>query len=343
MDVRTALRAGGRALLATAMVLTVCEVLVSAPAHADDPVVIIETPPVQLGGGGNQVIVTTTDLDVSGNIIVDNPGSTLLTQQQCLDLSATAGSYCLGTSDQFVSPNNVQVAPYPIQGVPASPYRLPGSAMDWIVDESTALVAAQHGISNMRLVQTFFRPEIRGYIVARMQDIVNKKLYDEPMDDREKAAYAELEAIFKDKLVSDSKWALEEYDKWNANPCGYVPPPPPHGSGLPAVPNDAASSTLCTSAGSRFAVWKITNGTPPEAVVHADVRQARVHGLLPGRRQAGAVLRRRVATAATGARQAPPDGHGEGARRAGRHPRGRLGRGHAEGHPRGAGSGGRAA
>ena len=174
--------------------------------------------PLELGGGGPQVIVTTTDLNVSGNITVDNPGGTLLSQQQCLDLSATAGSYCLGTSDQFVSPNDIPVGAVPDprrSRIAVPPARLGDR---WIVDESTALVAAQRGIQNIRLVQTFFRPEIRGYIVARMQDIVNKKLYGQPMDDREKAAYAELEAIFKDKLVQDSKWALEEYDKWNANP-----------------------------------------------------------------------------------------------------------------------------
>ena len=212
------------------------------------------------------VIVTTTDLNVSGNITVDNPGSSLLTQQQCLDLSATAGSYCLGTSDQSSRPTTCSWRLVPDPGRPhlAVPPAGLGDGLDRRrVDRPRRRPARgpEH-----RLVQTFSRPEIRGYIVARMQDIVNKKLYGEPMDDREKAAYAELEAIFKDKLVSDSKWALEEYDKWNANPCGYVPPPPPTGSGLPAVPNDAASSTLCTSAGSRFAVWKITNGTPPASV-----------------------------------------------------------------------------
>ena len=78
-------------------------------------------------------------------------------------------------------------------------------------------------------------------------------------------AYKELQAIKKDRLVQSSKWALEEYNKWSNNPCGYVPPSPPPNSGtdLPFVPNDASDSTLCTPAGSRYVIWAVTNGTPP--------------------------------------------------------------------------------
>ena len=65
--------------------------------------------------------------------------------------------------------------------------------------------------------------------------------------------------------MQDSKWALEEYDRWNANPCGYVAavPPPTAAPTCRRYPTSASNSTLCTSAGSRFAVWAVTNGTPP--------------------------------------------------------------------------------
>ena len=79
MDTRTLLRAGGRAILATLMVLTVCELVATPAAHAD-PEVIIETPPVISGG---QVLTVTQDITLSDPIIVTNPGTTLATTQQC--------------------------------------------------------------------------------------------------------------------------------------------------------------------------------------------------------------------------------------------------------------------
>ncbi len=135
--------------------------------------------------------------------------------------------------------------------------------MDWIVDEAVAYVATSKGLQADDLVRAYARPDIRAYVFARLESIANKKLYGEPMTDQETAANTELQAIYKDRLVQDSKGALEEYDRWSRDPCGYIPPAPPAGSGLPFVENDARNSTICSAAGSRFSLWAVTKGTPP--------------------------------------------------------------------------------
>ena len=53
METRGTLRRLGRGILATALVLTVTEVSTSSPAHADDPTVLIESPPIAGGPATN--------------------------------------------------------------------------------------------------------------------------------------------------------------------------------------------------------------------------------------------------------------------------------------------------
>ncbi len=247
-----------------ALVVTLCEVMAPTAAHADEEV-ILETPPV--APGGNSVIVV-QDITLSDPITVLNPGTTLATQQQCTN-GVSTGSFCLGTSDVLYTPDlqeRLDWEPKIVSGVPASPYRLPGSAMDFIVDEAETYVAVTKGLQSDDLVRTYARADLRAYIIARLEQILNKKLYGEPMTDQEVAAYEELQAIKKDRLVKSAKWALEEYGLWSADPCGYVAPSPPVGSTLPAVPNPARDSSLCSSGGGRFSVWQITDGTPPADV-----------------------------------------------------------------------------
>ena len=131
-----------------------------------------------------------------------------------------------------------------VSGIPSSPYRLPGSAMDWIVDEAETYVMATKGLDSIELVRAYARADIRAYVYSRLGDILNKRLYGEPMTEPEMEAYDELQAIKKDRLVQSSKWALEEYNKWSNNPCGYVPPSPPPNSAptCPSYPTTPATA-----------------------------------------------------------------------------------------------------
>ncbi len=56
--------------------------------------------------------------------------------------------------------------------------------------------------------------------------------------------------------------ALDEYDLWSASPCDYIPPAPPAGSTLPAVPNPVLGTASCSPA-NKFDLFKLTKGTPP--------------------------------------------------------------------------------
>ncbi|HET6154633.1 MAG TPA: hypothetical protein VFE15_16945 [Marmoricola sp.] len=252
-------RRTGRFVLVVAMSATITAVADHhlPTASAQDPQVLISAPPVVGSGGSSDFQVTS----LGGSTTVVNPGGTTPVTQLCVPTPDTDGeSFCLGASDKESDQNDV--TPVNISGFATQPAGLPDAAMAWLVDDAETAVALQHGVRLDDLVRTYARPEIRAYIASRILNILNKKLYGQPLTDQEEGVYEAMAAVYKQRQVDQATQALTEYSKWNADPCAYVPPNPPAGSGLPVVPNDVSSSGACLAGGLSQA-FKFTNGTPP--------------------------------------------------------------------------------
>lgn len=256
-------------LLAIAMVTSTLQAVGTPAASADDePIVVhIESPPIP-GGTGTEEPLRVVENVGTGQITVTNPGGTAPTTQQCVR-GVTNLSFCLGTSDQLVYPNDTDLGPITITGAPSQEAGLPGTDLDWIIDEAVSSVAQVHGVRADDLVRSYARPEIRGYVAMRINDILNKKLYGVPMTHQETRAYEALEALYQERLVNKAKAALREYDLWSQNPCLYPVPSPPPGSGLPYVANEVASSQACSAVGGYASAFRFSKNTPPVEVFDA--------------------------------------------------------------------------
>jgi len=253
-------RRAGRLVLVIAMTATITAVVDHRPpaARADDPQVLISAPPAPGSGGSIDFQVSS----LGGTTTVVNPGGTTPVTQVCVpNPSADAVDFCLGASDQVVSTGTG--TPVSISGFASQPAGLPGEGMDWLVTNAESAVAIEHGVQLDDMVRTYGRPEIRTYIAAEILTILNKKLYGETLTDPEEAVYDEIAAVYKQRQVDQATWALQEYNSWNADPCAYVPPNPPVGSGLPVVPNAIRNSTRCSQVGALSQQYTFTNGTPP--------------------------------------------------------------------------------
>ena len=231
------------------------------PAHAD-PEVILETPPVTTGG---QVLTVTQDLNLSGpDQRRPTRGPRCPRPQQC-DQRRAVRQLLPGhhrhprraRRDPRLGPGDRSPGSRPRRtGCPAA--RWTGSSTRrWPRrgHQGPRVRRAGAGLRAARDPRLHHRPAA-GHLE---QEAVRRA------DDRAGAeAYDELKAIYKDRLVQEPKWALEEYDKWNDNPCGYVAagaaagerpdrPSPTRPAKAPCAPRLARA----------IAVWAVTNGTPP--------------------------------------------------------------------------------
>lgn len=254
------LRYLGPCALVAALVATM--LVTSVTAQAEGPQVLIESPPIQ-GQPEHPPLIVSRDLG-SGSITVTNPGGTAPTTQQCV-AGETNAAFCLGTSDQLLGPNDVNVGPITITGAPSQESGLPGTGLDWVIDDAVSSVAAIHGVQADDLVRTYARPDVRAYVAMRIDDILNKKLYGIPLTPREQGAYHELEAIYRQRLVTQAERSLHEYEEWSKDPCAYVPPGPPAGSGLPHVPNSIRQTAACSAFRSHVETFKFLRDTPSVA------------------------------------------------------------------------------
>ncbi|MCR1781167.1 hypothetical protein KVF89_01350 [Nocardioides carbamazepini] len=261
-------RRTGLFVLAAALVVSATQAAgpASARVTAEDPptdTILIQTNP--LVASTSVPPLTVNENIGTGTITVTNPGGTAPTTQQCVQ-GVTDVSFCLGTSDQLVYPDDTELGPITITDAPTQDSGLPGSDLDWIIDDAVSSVARTHGVRADDLVRSYARPEIRAFVAMRINSILDKKLYGEPMSPQEDRAYVALAEIYKARLVAKSKRALREYDLWSANPCGYpVPAPPP---GLPYVANEVAASPACLP-NQLVQAFKLINNTPPVEVFDA--------------------------------------------------------------------------
>lgn len=263
MNLRSSLRAAGTCLLSVAVALTVTQVVAPQTAHANGPITVITSPPLNVGIQPPPLIVQKTEpVGNTTPIIVDNPGGTSPTAKECIPLDTAQEMFCLGESGDMLYPSGTVMAPIVVTNGFTAPGELPGDQLDWIITEAYDTIADVHGVLNDDLVKAFARPEVRAAVASRIEVIINKKLYGKPMTAQETAAFDAVEGYYKQNQINAAKAALAEYDAWDKNPCGYVPPAPPTGSGLPAVPNPVAGTAMCSPA-NKVDLFRITRNTPP--------------------------------------------------------------------------------
>lgn len=264
MSVRSSLRAAGTCALSAALLLTATHVVAPQPAQAaGEPITVITSPPLNVGVQPPPLIVQKTEpVGHSTPIIVDNPGGTAPTAKECIPLDTAEEMFCLGESGDMLYPSGTPMAPIVVTNGFTAPGDLPGDQLDWIITEAYDTTADVHGVLNDDLIKAFARPEIRAAVQSRIEVIINKKLYGEPMTAQESAAFDALEGFYKQNQIDAAKAALAEYDAWDKNPCGYQPPAPPTGSGLPFVANPVAGTAMCSPA-NKVDLFRITRNTPP--------------------------------------------------------------------------------
>ncbi|RNL62922.1 hypothetical protein EFK50_14435 [Nocardioides marmoriginsengisoli] len=260
------LRAAGICVLTTAVTVTVTQVLPRTPAQADppppaNPITVITSPPLNVPVQPPPLIVQKHDPIAGATpIVVDNPGGTSPTAQECIPLDTKNEIFCLGESGDALYPSGVFLPPFKVTNGFTAPGDLPGDKMDWIISEAYAATADAHGVANDDLIKAYARPEIRAYVNSRLDDIINKKLYGQPMTTQENQAYLALEDHFRTSQVKAAKAALYEYDLWSSSPCTYVPPTPP--PGMPFVANPVIGTAGCSQA-NKYDLFRLTKGTPP--------------------------------------------------------------------------------
>ena len=99
----------------------------------------------------------------------------------------------------------------------------PGAAPLYSLEaEATAMVAGLHGVPNDRRVTLWARGEIRAMMFARLMQAVEK-----PSDQRtvqETAWIDNVTMLLRQRRVTMAQNAINEYNKWYADPCSYKPP-----------------------------------------------------------------------------------------------------------------------
>lgn len=92
----------------------------------------------------------------------------------------------------------------------------------WIEQEGKAYVAAIHQVDVNKTLTDNGRDEIRAYIFGRLLQIAQK-----PANQRtaqEQAAYYHFQKLIQAKKIEAAQGAVNEYNHWASNPCGFLWP-----------------------------------------------------------------------------------------------------------------------
>ena len=247
------------------LVLTGLTWLSSPPSVADpgDPVVIEGTQLVTTNG----ITLEPTQVTLHGGIPDVDFGDTPAVPQ-CADVTTVGpgGQLCIGEPANLSSQagqifNAVNID---MDGIPAGV----GGAPDlrWLEEEAVSALQVLHGVSSPDIVRSYFRPAIRAYLQTRLMDILDKVLYDVEMSPEESKTYDAVMSFLQTRELRRAKAALREYDRWEADPCGYSVPTL---GGLPVYANTAATPARCVAGGTLVQAFQFTKATPPVSTFEA--------------------------------------------------------------------------
>ncbi|MCZ3386438.1 MAG: hypothetical protein LH630_05615 [Actinomycetia bacterium] len=144
---------------------------------------------------------------------------------QCIDVPGI-GRSCIGTA------TDVDLTPLDVTGGEDLAPLVKWSdeargALEWMIPEGVEFVRAYYDVPSDDRILKYARPQLRNYMVDRILQIMDKKVYGVSLTDDEKAALAFVEgqASARDRLVARA--AYQEYQTFKASPCTYQPPTAP--------------------------------------------------------------------------------------------------------------------
>ncbi|WP_243060710.1 hypothetical protein [Nocardioides sp. SR21] len=225
-------------------------VLRAAPAYADDTyeVDLSGMPPLVINYGPG---------DSSTPINVELPGTGAGQQQaasQCTAIPGIPGNtLCLG------GPTDGPQTPIEVTGASDSaPVVKAGeeaaSALGWMVAEAVEYIRVTYDLPSDERILRYARPQVRAYMLNRLLDIMDRKVYGVELTEDEQRA---LDFVENEYGLDDRVQAQAAYDEYKAfegvGGCGYRPPLPPAGTPLKALPLPKAVKDACDNAQSSLA------------------------------------------------------------------------------------------
>jgi hypothetical protein len=221
-----------KTLLGTGLVAVTCVPILagatqsSHPANADE--VVINIPVSRI----SQPIVIEPTIIPGDNLIdvsITLPAAEGRSGQvapECTDIPGTAGlKTCIGTSTN----GPIDVAGEVDRG--AQPLvkwsKKAQGALGWMVPEGVEFTRAFYDLPSDDRIMRYGRAHLRTYMVDRLLDIMDRKVYGVPLTENERNALAFVEGQYKerDRLVAQA--AYDEYQRFELSPCTYRPPRAP--------------------------------------------------------------------------------------------------------------------
>lgn len=250
--------------LCGALSLTLVVGSAHVPASADEPdttTVVVESgqPAGAPSVGTVQVVSTPIGIEVT------NPGSTSPLPPQCTQIPHSAGQHiCVGAPSSLDSGGSS----IELRAGAGAWDRMGSSALRLLEEEAVAMLAAKHGILDRSTIRTYARPEIRAYMVLRLIDILDRRLYGVELTATEQSVFEALRDAYiaNDAIRAEQMYA--EYLRWAQDPCNFPVPNPP--AGFEPIPNPIATSTTCqVPHGGLGALWQTSYHVPPAEVFQA--------------------------------------------------------------------------
>jgi hypothetical protein len=163
--------------------------------------------------------IETMQINAEGDIVSSEGGDYLL--PGCLD--STVGTACIG---DVTSEGDLNIigggAPIEVQGG-----ALEKLALQWIIDEAEVYIHGAYGVPLDDRIQRYAAAEVRGYIVSRLLDIIDRAAYNVPLTPNEAQTLQLIQRHMMDADQSVATLAYDEYLRFKSNGCDYEPPSPP--------------------------------------------------------------------------------------------------------------------
>ncbi len=238
------------------------------------------SPPASVADPGDPVLITGEPIVINGTTLeptqVTLPGGVpdvdfgdTPAVPQCADVTSVGpgGQVCVGEPANLASQAGATFPTWNIVDMDGIPSGVGGAPdLKWLEEEAVSALQVLHGVSSPDIVRSYFRPAIRAYIQTRLMDILDKKLYDVEMSPEESKTYDAMMSFLQTRELRRAKAALREYDRWEADPCGYNVPTV---ANLPVYANTAATPARCVAGGTLVQAFQFTKATPPVSTFEA--------------------------------------------------------------------------
>ena len=174
-----------------------------------------------------QFISTTSGGDLQG-FTVTLPDGTATNQvaSQCTQIPGVDFTTCFGVASDAEQP------PLDVVGLKELAPLVKWSndargALDWMVPEGIQYTSSFYDLPNDARIDTYARPQLRTYMVDRLLEIMDKKVYGVPLTANEQAAYDFAANYVLERSRTLAQAAYDEYLAFKAAPCQYTPPRAP--------------------------------------------------------------------------------------------------------------------